>query len=47
MRRAQTDSVYPTADASVASREGVDEALPAAERIIAIVTRVLPTMPVS
>jgi hypothetical protein len=30
----------------VASREDLDEALPAVERIIEIATRVLPTMPV-
>jgi hypothetical protein len=46
MRRTRNDSEYPTADAPVASREDLDEALPAAERIIEIATRVLPTMPV-
>jgi HEPN domain-containing protein len=45
MRRTRNDSEYPTADAPVASREDLDEALPAAERIIEIATRVLPTMP--
>ena len=45
MRRTRNDSEYPTADAPVASREALDEALPAAERIIEIATRVLPTMP--
>jgi hypothetical protein len=46
MRRTRNDSEYPTADAPVASREDLDEALPAAGRIIEIATRVLPTMPV-
>jgi hypothetical protein len=46
MRRTRNDSEYPTADAPVASREDLDEAMPATERIIEIATHVLPTMPV-
>ena len=45
MRRTRNDSEYPTPDAPVASREDLDEALPAAERIVEIAARVLPTMP--
>lgn len=46
MRRTRNESEYPTTDAPVASAEDVEEALPAAERIIEIAVTVLPRMPV-
>ena len=45
MSRTRNDSEYPTADAPVASQEDLDEALPAAQRIVEIADRVLSTMP--
>ncbi|MHB1473433.1 MAG: HEPN domain-containing protein [Dermatophilaceae bacterium] len=46
MRRLRNDSAYPSPDRKVASATDVEDALPAAERIIEIAATVIEQMPV-
>jgi hypothetical protein len=46
MRRLRSDSAYPSPDRKVASAPDVEDALPAAERIIEIAATVVEQMPV-